>query len=659
MRKYIFYAIISLVFALEGTAQVYRLPVRRIGGEDFYTYTVAQGEGINAVCRKLNITMQQLLHYNPIVADGLKRDQLLYFPVSKFSDMNVVSRPVGTYTALAGDTPYGIAKKFGMTIDEFINLNPVAESGVKTDCVYKVYENATGGNAHLLIVDAQSKANDNTTSTKSHTIKDQETLYSIANTYGCTVSELKSLNPGLNEEHYEIGQTIIVPSGRVFKRLADTFDPNSYVVKNEDTFYGIARSHGITIQQLQEANPGINILTPGMRLSIPQACENPNDASQSTAAADMSDSRPQGPQELPLPHTVSRVKIALALPFQSGLKDKTRQARSYGDFYRGFILGVDSLKSVEQPVTILAYDVNGDTAQICEILKDPRLKEASAIIVPDNNDAIKYFARFGNDNDIDIINIFSTKDEEYLTNKSVFQGNIPYDDMVAKAVDYQMSNLYGTPTIVVLRQKGANNKEEVVEKIIKVARNKGLSVVSIDYDDKLTPEMLGRISKLSNIVFLPATAKTKNTTQILEVLSEYISNRTDNPSVKILGYPEWIALKGKPLSHMKQLDTTIYSRFAPDSSNPETTDLEEKYKKWYGHDMPAGVPRQSLAGFDVAIYLIKTLRANSGDFNRESPAYDGILSPYHFVKATTGGWVNDSMYIINYRPSGAVNKISL
>lgn len=657
MRKYIFFAIISLIFALDGLAQINRLPVRRIGGEDFYTYTVAQGEGVNAVCRKLNITLQQLLHYNPIVADGLKRDQLLYFPVSSFSEAKVASRAIGTYTAITGDTPYGIAKKFGMTIDEFIGLNPIAETGVKAGSVYKVYDTETGSDKAVHVTDVQSPVKDNTDmSTKPHVIKDQETLYSIANTYGCTVPELKSLNPGLNEEHYEIGQTIIVPSGRVYKRLADTFDPHSYVVKNEDTFYGIARAHGITIQQLQEANPGINILTPGLRLSIPQACENTKDTDRPTAATDASEPQSQESRE---PRSTSRVTIALALPFQSGIKDKSRQAKSYGDFYRGFMLGVDSMKSVDRPVTILAYDILSDTAGVDGILKDVRLREASAIIVPDNNDVIKAFARYGNENDIDIINIFSTKDEEYLTNRSVFQGNIPYDDMVAKAVDYQLANLYGNPTFVILRQKGANNKEEVVEKVTKAARDKGLSVVSIDYDDKLTTDMLGRISKLSNIIFLPATAKARNTTQILEVLTEYVSNHTDNPTVKVLGYPEWIALKGKPLAHMKQLDTTIYSRFAPDSSDSETTDLEEKYKKWYGHDMPAGVPRQSLAGFDVAVYLIKTLRSNSGNFNSLSPAYDGILSPYHFVKTPAGGWVNDSMYIINYRPSGAVNKISL
>ena len=57
------------------------LPTRNIGGVDYYYRIVQKKETIYGIARELNIPKEDIVKYNPSVATGLKKDQVLYFPV--------------------------------------------------------------------------------------------------------------------------------------------------------------------------------------------------------------------------------------------------------------------------------------------------------------------------------------------------------------------------------------------------------------------------------------------------------------------------------------------------------------------------------------------------------------------------------------------------
>ena len=93
-------------------------------------------------------------------------------------------------------------------------------------------------------------------------VKKGDTLYSIANQYGMTVNELKSLN-NLTNDTLSIGQELVVSEGN-----AGTLD--TYTVKAGDSLYSIARKYGITVDALKSANgKSSNLLSIGEVLVIP------------------------------------------------------------------------------------------------------------------------------------------------------------------------------------------------------------------------------------------------------------------------------------------------------------------------------------------------------------------------------------------------------
>ena len=73
--------------------------------------------------------------------------------------------------------------------------------------------------------------------------------------------------------------------------------------------------------------------------------------------------------------------------------------------------------------------------------------------------------------------------------------------------------------------------------------------------------------------------------------------------------------------------------------------------------MANAIPVQGILGFDSGYYIIKALNDNVRHDRNFDYDYDGIQSSFQFVTPPrVAGKVNDSLYFINFRPSGIVDK---
>ena len=76
-----------------------------------------------------------------------------------------------------------------------------------------------------------------------YVVKRGDNLYSIANKYGTTVSEIKNLN-NLSTNNLSIGQTLKIPSdGQI-----------TYVVKSGDNLYSIAAKYNTSVNAIKQKN---------------------------------------------------------------------------------------------------------------------------------------------------------------------------------------------------------------------------------------------------------------------------------------------------------------------------------------------------------------------------------------------------------------------
>jgi murein DD-endopeptidase MepM/ murein hydrolase activator NlpD len=91
-----------------------------------------------------------------------------------------------------------------------------------------------------------------------HSLQKNETLYSIAKKYGCSVEELMRANGIDDPRNLQVGMTLIIP--------------DVHTASKGETLYGIARKYGVSLAELLELN-GIEenyLLKVGDVLTIPR-----------------------------------------------------------------------------------------------------------------------------------------------------------------------------------------------------------------------------------------------------------------------------------------------------------------------------------------------------------------------------------------------------
>jgi LysM repeat protein len=163
------------------------------------------------------------------------------------------------------ETLYGIAKRYGTTVEAVLEKNPQADGGLEVGAILKVpyvqaSKKATNGNTHI--------------------VAEKETLFSIARQYVLSVDELKTLN-GLTENTLSVGQvllvkkkqTVTVPSVAI--TTPETTIKGTHAVGAGETLFSIAKKYGITIDELKAWNNLINNeLKTGQLLIVTQANTN-------------------------------------------------------------------------------------------------------------------------------------------------------------------------------------------------------------------------------------------------------------------------------------------------------------------------------------------------------------------------------------------------
>ena len=230
----------AVVRALADYIGVAYIPPEGLEEIDDNIYIVKKGDTLYGIANKYGISVDELKAINNLTSNNLSVGQVLQIP--EIIEEDVPNENI--YIVKSGDTLYSIANKYGMSVQELKDLN-------------KLTNNTLSIGQQLVV----SEANAGTLDT--YTVKAGDTLYSIANKYGLTVSELKQLNY-LTSDILSIGQVLNINNSNT------SLPSNTYIVKSGDSLYSIAKKYGITVDALKSANGKTsNLLSIGEILVIP------------------------------------------------------------------------------------------------------------------------------------------------------------------------------------------------------------------------------------------------------------------------------------------------------------------------------------------------------------------------------------------------------
>ena len=201
------------------------------------------------------------------------------------------------HTVAAGETVYSISKKYEISQETLIKLNPEAKEGLQV-------------NAKLVIpmsLEQSETAVKKAVSFNSHKVQKKETLYSLSKQYGVSVEDIKKYNKQLYSKELQNGETIQIPvfvidesapekviiaekkerpapgkviieernpditNSRTFpenKPAAQTGKTREHIILPKETKYGIARKYGMTVKELEELNPKAGVLQPRTMIKV-------------------------------------------------------------------------------------------------------------------------------------------------------------------------------------------------------------------------------------------------------------------------------------------------------------------------------------------------------------------------------------------------------
>ena len=234
------------------------------------------------------------------------------------------------YEVLAKQTKYSIAKDYGITVALLEKANPILQTeelkiGQKIIIPVKKYvpsleieskietpvkkeieiiEKDQSKEIPVLVSQSNSVEPSRDTDGIAYEVLPKQTKYSIAKDYGITVAILEKANPILQAEELKIGQKIIIPVKKYIPDLVvatndvvddkkeiekvepkketllkESVEATKTVVGNEffhevlpkETKYGIAKEYGVTVSDLDRANPSLESdgLKIGQKIIIP------------------------------------------------------------------------------------------------------------------------------------------------------------------------------------------------------------------------------------------------------------------------------------------------------------------------------------------------------------------------------------------------------
>lgn len=311
------------------------------------THTVAAKETLYSIAQFYDCTIADIESNNPEVKNGLPIGLQLKIPVK-----NGWTAPQESiqHVVKPQETKYGIAKQYGITVEELERNNPEIIGKELPLGFTLIIKGQKGPKKEIEMPKptvVSPKALENVS--KEYVVKPQETLYGLANQFGCTQDELLALNPELKDGVRE-GMLLKIPAKKVVSLVKEYVDLTKSIQK-------------------------------------------------------------QGTKKLALllPFNISKLDQDTINSTKSRLK-KDKFLNMTLDFYSGALMAVDSIRKmgIDVDVTILDSEETKSTSNVANLIRSNNLKSFQAVIGPFYQNNVEKAAEL-----LETVPVFSPLSKDY------------------------------------------------------------------------------------------------------------------------------------------------------------------------------------------------------------------------------------------------------
>lgn len=602
MKKHLYGLVLAsfLVISLGMLSQNKKYPTKNINGIECYIYNVETSEGLLAIGRKFDVTIEEISKVNPDLQSNLKVGQQIFIPVQKkttLKDENEknLSIEFTQHTVKKKQTLFAISRKYDVSQDDIMKYNPQINNGLQEGLILQIPKQVKQNKKKELekevAIEAKSIIKNSTLSEKKknivHEVQPNETLYSISKRYQVEVVDIIKSNPA-SANKLSVGMELKIPTNGSSKGLS----------QNDDSLISTPKS-SLYIDHLFDKKEYTNLSSKKV------------------------------------------IRIAFLLPFMLDQAKNDASIERFVDFYAGSLMAIEAAKKKGISFEVYTYDTEKSEEKVTEVLTNSELKTMDLIIGPAFSNQVSIVADFAKDNKINTLIPFTSKVPDIETNAYLFQFN-PGTDVELKYSSDILTSKFKNTHIIFVQIEGISTFDEGQiwsNALQNELRKEGKTFSQIKLASSENVDFSSILKKADKNIIIFNTNK-------YAYISPFIPNirsLTSNFDLVLFEQYSW-------RNQEKVIPQNIY--ISPFTSKYNLTDIKnfnEDYTRYFGKTTSKVSPRFDLLGYDLSNYFITLMKRYGNKFIDKIGSYnfsEGIQSQLQFERISNGsGYVNQKLYL--------------
>jgi LysM repeat protein len=575
-------------------------------GQTFYVHEVIQGNTLWGLQNAYKVSAEIIIQHNPNAAEGLKVGQLIYIPTGGNEPVktNASAHPqAGTHVVenvvhvvAAGETVYGISRKYNITPEQLLELNPEAKSGLSIGQVLLISKGKPS-------VQNNSNNTQNTTipetprepstvvlfkdSLVQHRVMKGETLYSIAKRFMVPVETLMEVNKLKNQSIKE-GDILIIP------------------LKKEAV-------EQVPYRQVPPPIPGITVNAPSQRIDENFQFQKKNN-----------------------------LRVAVLLPIEYGKSTRNNgKTRAAIQFYAGVKMALDTLGKMGLNAEVTLFDTKSDSATTVDVLQRMNDSQWDLIIGPLFHTPAQLVANWAKHNRVPLLLPTPMSPSLLKMNPYVYMA-IPTDKRIMEGMAEHIVQRHAKDNIILIKS-GLAEDEQNYESL----KNKINSLLGVGAYRQAVKEISGKgnlqgafVKGVRNVFILPSKNKNHVTDFWKAFLSFQLRNSDgNNPNIVLYGMREWEEWK----EITRDQKSMVNFHYASATSWITTSGGFTNFSRQYRARFMAEPERLTVQGYDATQHFIRNY------FMKNLTNYNAIINQFNYQSTGEGhGMENKTVFILRY-----------
>lgn len=575
---------------------------------EYLVHEVVAGETLYAISRRYGTDVQSIQNLNP-ESSSLRPGVKLKIPRKEIKEDSGERTPAAVemiqHTIISGETLFSITRRYQVTAEELIEINPALAQSFKAGTVIQV--------------PVKIAAQDEPEEFLEHLVQPGETKFSLARKYHISEDQLIQWNSFLSYRGLITGDLLRIKPGEpvgsetVYEPLLSGDCENHRIIRKQ----GDPVSVTLMLPLMIEANNLLN-------LNLDEGPGNPDLSGIVTS--------PDSVQ-------VIQAEKRPGIRFQGN-------SENFIHFYEGALLAVQTLKEEGIAVALDVFDTEQREARIRNLLSSGQLQGTDLIIGPVYPDELKVVGEFSSRMQVPVVSPLSQSEEITRKNPMMYQVNPARQVISEKTAEYILKN-YREHNLILLRMGNQESPQET--EWLRFLNEKSLNGVNFRPAVRICDFRKLGIDGLKsmlmpnrkNVVLLP----TQNEAEVSVGVSN-IHTLAPNFDITIIGSNRYQQFESINQEYFHDGQLEYLAPYWPEYTSEITRNFIRRFRDYFRTE-----PNQySMQGYDVTYFFSKAVYLYGPDFSRciNTLRLPLVQGNYHFAPTPSGGYINEGLHVISF-----------